>query len=103
MDNSKTVCFVHGQIRYALGDGSRSFVICDHRNLCLPGPNPLVLYGALVGGPNASDIYQDNRADARSNEVAIDYNAGFTGALAGLNVASINYSQCLVKGLKRHL
>jgi hypothetical protein len=41
-----------------------------------------VLYGALVGGPNASDGYTDSIADYVSNEVAIDYNASIVGVLA---------------------
>lgn len=50
-----------------------------------PGPNPHVLTGALVGGPpGPSDSYQDVRSNYQTNEVAVDYNAGFTGALAGL-------------------
>ena len=50
-------------------------------------PNRYVLDGALVGGPSAPDdwAYQDIRSDYISNEVAIDYNAGLTGALAFLN------------------
>lgn len=42
------------------------------------------LYGALVGGPDASDGYTDSVSDYNKNEVADDYNAGFTGALAKL-------------------
>ncbi|NJN59282.1 MAG: hypothetical protein HC879_18175 [Leptolyngbyaceae cyanobacterium SL_5_9] len=46
--------------------------------------NRHVLYGALVGGPsnlnNAS--YVDSRTDYHTNEVALDYNAALTGALA---------------------
>ncbi|XP_042220404.1 endoglucanase E-4-like [Homarus americanus] len=49
-----------------------------------PGPNPHVLYGALVGGPAQSGAYEDNREDYQHNEVACDYNAAFTGALAAL-------------------
>ena len=41
-----------------------------------------ILYGALVGGPNSSDYWEDNIDDYIMNEVAIDYNAGFVGALA---------------------
>lgn len=48
------------------------------------GPNPQVLLGALVGGPSSSDGYTDVRSDFKSNEVAVDYQAGFAGALAGL-------------------
>ncbi len=44
-----------------------------------------VLYGALVGGPDsADDAYTDSRSDYVSNEVATDYNAGFSSALARL-------------------
>ena len=47
------------------------------------GPNPNILKGALVGGPDNGDNYQDSRTDYVHNEVACDYNAGFQGALAG--------------------
>jgi endoglucanase len=44
-----------------------------------------VLYGALVGGPSApDDKYTDSRGDYVMNEVATDYNAGFTSAVARL-------------------
>lgn len=43
-----------------------------------------VLYGALVGGPDASDHHNDTTADWIYNEVTIDYNAAFVGACAGL-------------------
>jgi hypothetical protein len=43
-----------------------------------------VLYGALVGGPDASDNHNDVTADYIYNEVTIDYNAAFVGACAGL-------------------
>ncbi len=42
------------------------------------------LYGALVGGPDAKDYHHDQTKDYIYNEVTDDYNAGFTGALAGL-------------------
>src|SRR5690606_2214586 len=42
-----------------------------------------ILYGALVGGPSsANDQYTDDRSDFVMNEVANDYNAGLTSALA---------------------
>jgi len=51
------------------------------------GDNPNLLYGALVGGPDQNDEYEDDREDYVHNEVATDFNAGFQGALAGtLNV-----------------
>ena len=43
-----------------------------------------VLWGALVGGPDADDWHRDQTKDYIYNEVAVDYNAGFVGACAGL-------------------
>ncbi len=43
-----------------------------------------VLWGALVGGPDTTDYHVDETSDYIYNEVAIDYNAGFVGALAGM-------------------
>lgn len=56
---------------------------CSYSALHYPGPNPHILYGALVGGPNLEGEYEDDRSDYVKNEVAIDYNAGFQGAVAG--------------------
>nr|WP_211326217.1 glycoside hydrolase family 9 protein [Thermosporothrix hazakensis] len=92
------------QINYALGDNPRncSYVVgfgaCPpqdphHRtshgswtdSLQNPTHNRHILYGALVGGPKAAnDQYTDDRTDYTGNEVATDYNAAFTGALARL-------------------
>ncbi|WP_439657056.1 glycoside hydrolase family 9 protein [Lentzea sp. HUAS TT2] len=92
------------QINYALGDNPRnaSYVVGFGTN---PPRNPHhrgahgswadsiqepvvsrhTLYGALVGGPSTNnDAYTDSRSDYVMNEVALDYNAGFTGALARL-------------------
>ena len=43
-----------------------------------------ILWGALVGGPDNADVHHDVTTDFVSNEVAVDYSAGFVGALAGL-------------------
>ncbi|RXG61861.1 Endoglucanase [Armadillidium vulgare] len=56
--------------------------VCDWNAYNSPDPNPQVLYGALVGGPDQNDQYTDSRDDYVHNEVACDYNAAFTGALA---------------------
>src|SRR5690606_26514592 len=48
----------------------------------VPEESRHILYGALVGGPDKTDKYVDNRDDFVMNEVATDYNAGFTGVLA---------------------
>jgi len=43
------------------------------------------LTGALVGGPDQNDNYNDDQNDYVMNEVATDYNSGFHGALAALS------------------
>ena len=93
--------FAKSQIDYALGSSGRSFVIGfgenspknpHHRtahgsytnNIGDPSETRHVLYGALVGGPDRNDSYTDDRSNYQLCEVACDYNAGFTGALAKL-------------------
>ena len=96
--------FAVRQINYALGDNPRqsSYLIGfganspknpHHRtahgswwdNMTVPADTRHVLYGALVGGPSSpDDAYQDVRSDYVMNEVATDYNAGFTSALVRL-------------------
>ncbi|KAA0200411.1 Glycosyl Hydrolase 9 [Hyalella azteca] len=111
IDTSSNRAWALSQIDYALGSTGRSFMVgfgvspperphhrssscpdipeyCDP-NVAInnPGPNPQTLYGALVGGPDQNDNYVDDRNDYVQNEVACDYNAGLTGALA----AAIEY------------
>ena len=43
-----------------------------------------VLVGALVGGPDKNGAYRDVADEYKYSEVALDYNAAFVGALAGL-------------------
>lgn len=93
--------FAESQIDYLLGDNPNNFSYMvgfgdnyarqpHHRgasgttDVNAPGDNDYILYGALVGGPTAPDdnAYQDVRSDYIANEVALDYNAGLTGALA---------------------
>lgn len=117
-------CTVRKQLGYILGDTGRSFVVGygtnpparpHHRSSSCPplgvqctwdyynnpGPNPHTLYGALVGGPGPSDDYNDDRNDYIKNEVATDYNAGFTGApwLLGswhyANITKTNACHCI--------
>ncbi|MBX7268257.1 glycoside hydrolase family 9 protein [Micromonospora sp. Llam7] len=96
--------FAVRQINYALGDNPRnsSYVIGfganspknpHHRtahgswwdSMTVPTETRHTLYGALVGGPSSpNDAYTDSRSDYVMNEVATDYNAGFTSALARL-------------------
>jgi len=106
---ANAICFTKSQLDYFLGlSGGRSFVVGfgqnpptqpHHRGSSCPNrpapcgwdafnaatPNPQILYGALVGGPKGpGDEYQDLRSLYVENEVAFDYNAGYTGALAGI-------------------
>ncbi|VDI00925.1 endoglucanase [Mytilus galloprovincialis] len=57
---------------------------CNNAQQYSPSDNPQILYGALVGGPDENDFYEDKRDDYIKNEVAVDYNAGFQSAAAGL-------------------
>jgi endoglucanase len=52
-------------------------------------PSQNLLVGALVGGPGSRDDfdYVDTIKDYQRNEVALDYNAAFTGLLAYLQGA----------------
>ncbi|MBD2091798.1 glycoside hydrolase family 9 protein [Microcoleus sp. FACHB-1515] len=95
--------FAADQIDYLLGDNpnNRSYVVGfgnnaprnpHHRaahgsttnNINDPLTNRNVLTGALVGGLSApnDNAYVDDRTNFITNEVALDYNAAFTGALA---------------------
>ena len=57
---------------------------CSFNNFNSKQGNPIVLVGALVGGPKQSGSFTDDRKDYKTNEVAIDYNAGFQTVVAGL-------------------
>lgn len=91
--------FAVSQAEYALGSSGFSYQIgygdsypvhphhrtsqgsyCDNMNE--PGNARHTLYGALVGGPGSNDDYTDEVSNYNTNEVACDYNAGFTGLLA---------------------
>lgn len=93
------LAFAESQCDYALGSSGRSFVVGfgenppqhpHHRtaqgswsnSMNEPSNHRHTLYGALVGGPDANDGYDDSVSNYTTNEVATDYNAGFTGLLA---------------------
>ena len=60
---------------------------CGWPQASASGPNPQELTGALLGGPSGpNDQFVDNREDYITNEVTLDYNAGFQATLAGLLV-----------------
>ena len=54
-----------------------SYHRCSFDDLNTKQSNPNILFGALVGGPDKLDQFNDDRTDYRQNEVALDYNAGF--------------------------
>uniref|UniRef100_H2YH69 cellulase n=1 Tax=Ciona savignyi TaxID=51511 RepID=H2YH69_CIOSA len=97
------------QINYLLGDNRKgqSFVVgfgdqpptqplhkgsscplppaeCGREFREVNSPNPNVLYGALVGGPNEMDDFSDLRTLEDQSSVSLDGNAGFQAAVAGV-------------------
>ena len=99
-DTSDYVEFYEDQINYVLGDNptGQSYVVgygdkpahnAHHRtahgswknDIYMPVQNRHILYGALVGGPTEGGDYEDDRNNYINNEVATDYNAGFTAIL----------------------
>ena len=96
--------FVKSQIDYILGDNPAGVnyvvgaednspkavhhraasAVFDPRLAMRPKENIFTLWGALAGGPGMNDDYTDDRNNYQNNEVALDYNAGFTLCLAGL-------------------
>ncbi|KAG0354316.1 hypothetical protein BG005_006576 [Podila minutissima] len=95
--------FAQGQIRYLLGDNPEKtpYMVGVHPNSPVnphsalaaggrgadsvdtwPEKEAHVLKGALVGGPDKNDRFLDQRSNWRQSEVALDYNAPFTGLLA---------------------
>lgn len=99
-DVSAYTKFYEEQIDFALGDNPDNFsYVCGfgenspknphHRTAhgswkndeSTPTISRHTLYGALVGGPNEDGSYEDDRGNYINNEVATDYNAGFTALL----------------------
>ena len=94
------------QLAYILGATGHSYVAgygCNpprnphHRNACLTLEesdnqevfdtkefNEYELTGALVGGPDINDGWNDDRKDYKSTEVAIDYNSALFWAAVQL-------------------
>ncbi|KIZ05445.1 hypothetical protein MNEG_2515 [Monoraphidium neglectum] len=111
-------CFAHNQLAYILGGVTgRSFVVgygptppqqphhraascprlgvpCSFKYLESRSPNPHIIYGALVGGPDGADAYEDVRSNFVQNEVAVDYNGGFTGILAAMVKPTFTSAEC---------
>ena len=95
--------FAKSQLDYILGDTGRSFVVgfgvnpptrvYHKESFCPPAPeqcgsftgipNRHLLEGALVGGPDEFDRYEDDPWKQQQSSVALDYNAVFTFMLLG--------------------
>jgi hypothetical protein len=66
---------------------------CGWSDFSSPDPNPNCLSGSLIAGPGGERVnpldpdnsFVDIRSDYVTNEPALDYTAGFVGALAGLH------------------
>ncbi len=99
-DTSSYEKFYEDQINFVLGENSKNFSYVvgygenspknpHHRTAhaswknaeAYPVMSRHTLYGALVGGPKQDGSYEDNRGNYINNEVATDYNAGFTAIL----------------------
>jgi hypothetical protein len=96
--------YIERTTNYTLGSSGQNFMVgynenspknphhraahgCWSNNLnAAPENSRHTLVGAIVGGPGApsDSSYKDVRSDYQANEVACDYNAGFTGACAYL-------------------
>ncbi|MDO5560016.1 MAG: glycoside hydrolase family 9 protein [Oscillospiraceae bacterium] len=102
-EDARFADWAEGQMEYMLGKNpmNRPYIVgysptaashphhrAAHGSTTLNMDDPIdqthVLWGALVGGPDATDWHRDITKDYIYNEVAVDYNAGITGDLAGL-------------------
>lgn len=113
-------CWARKQIAYMLGDKGKSYVVgfgditpqkVPHRAASCPEPseaictwqtgylntgiNPHVLFGALVGGPDKMDEFQDVRdLNSINNRVSLLNNAAFAAAVAGLTGQRVSEAKC---------
>jgi endoglucanase len=84
------MCYIMGATgrSYVVGFGSNFPVNPHHRDAALTyaesgdwnvfksrSRNANQIIGALVGGPNDKDQWEDDRLNYQNNEVALDYNA----------------------------
>ncbi|XP_070551007.1 uncharacterized protein [Ptychodera flava] len=111
--------WARSQIHYILGDSGRSYVggfgknppqqihhrgsscpnlpkLCNWDALHEDAPNPQILYGALVGGPDKKDNYDDKRANWVQNEAGI-YGSGFQSAVADRYIYQHDNSSSIIK------
>ncbi|WJX34109.1 cellulase [Trifolium repens] len=90
------------KMSYLVGYGDKFPVHVHHRSASIPwdkrtyncdngrtwlnskNPNPQILLGAMVGGPDTNDNFVDQRSNQRFNEPTIASNAGLVAALVAL-------------------
>ncbi|KAL1919863.1 uncharacterized protein VTP21DRAFT_1795 [Calcarisporiella thermophila] len=114
-DECSHVAFAMGQVNYILGDNpaNRVYIVgADHSRspthvhhpssqgvpakspdlgtsyISKKLPNKFTLFGALVGGPDGKDHFEDNRESYKMTEPALDINASLVGVLARVVMAS---------------
>jgi hypothetical protein len=91
------------KMSYLVGYGDKFPVHVHHRSASIPwdkrtyncdngrtwlnskNPNPQILLGAMVGGPDTNDNFVDQRSNQRFNEPTIASNAGLVAALVALH------------------
>ncbi len=102
-EDTRFADWAEGQMEYIMGKNpmNRPYIVgysptaashphhrASHGSIYFTALNPVdqmhTLWGALVGGPDAKDWHHDITNDYIYNEVAVDYNAAFVGASAGL-------------------
>ncbi len=72
-------------IQHATAQGGWSGIEDEVNTTLKKVPDRHIDFGALVGGPNKYDQYNDDREHYQSTETALDYVVGFQGMVAGLS------------------
>jgi len=74
----------------------------EGRSLCGACDSPWVLYGAMVGGPDETDCWNDDRANYVRNEVALDYNAPLPALLSWAATRTATTARSAIKLTPNH-
>lgn len=62
---------------------------CGKKYYLSSGRNPQALVGAVVGGPSERDVWMDDRTNAMTNSVSIDFNSALQSSVAGKIVVDL--------------
>ncbi|CAN1149603.1 Endoglucanase 11 [Linum perenne] len=88
VDPPEILRFAKSQVDYMLGDNpmNMSYLVQGYDIWYKrKGPNPNVLVGALVGGPDENDVFRDERDNHEQTEACTYNTATLVGVLARLN------------------